>query len=97
VLTDLTPEQRELAAYMSELSERAYSAGWMEGLEYALWRAATAGPFRYGYLDLAPEHTERLKALSDACGGWIRFDEHLEEVFIPVAQWAELYCEQQNG
>jgi hypothetical protein len=33
--------QRQLADYMSDLSEEAYSAGWMNGLEYALWDALT--------------------------------------------------------
>ena len=91
MLTDLTPAQRELAAYMSELSEQAYSAGWMDGVEHALWRATTVGPFRYGHLNLTAAHTERLKALSDACGGWIRFDADLDEIFVPTAQWVELY------
>jgi hypothetical protein len=37
MLSDLTPDQRALARYMSDLSEEAYCAGWMSGLEYALW------------------------------------------------------------
>lgn len=36
MLNDLSPQQRELENYMSELSEHAYSAGWMDGLEFAL-------------------------------------------------------------
>jgi hypothetical protein len=39
MLADLSPDQRRLADYMSELSESAYCAGWMEGLEFALWEA----------------------------------------------------------
>jgi hypothetical protein len=93
MLADLTPAQRKLAAYMSELSERAYYAGWMEGLEYALWRAVTVGPFQYGHLTLTAEHTQRLKALSEACGGWIKFDEDTEESFVPTARWLEQYQE----
>ena len=97
MLTGLTPEQRELADYMSELSECAYCAGWMQDLEYALWRAATEGVFRYGRLDLTAEHIQRLKTLSDACGGWIRFDDELEESFVPITQWIEQYYEPKNG
>ena len=37
MLRDLTPPQRQLADFMSDLSENAYCAGWMSGLEYALW------------------------------------------------------------
>ncbi len=47
----------------------------------------------HGYLNLTSEHSERLKALSAACGGWIRFDDNLEEVFVPVAQWLEQHYE----
>jgi hypothetical protein len=90
VLIDLTPQQRELATYMSELSELSFSAGWMEGLEQALWRCATTGPFRYGHLQLTVEHARRLKELSDLCGGWIRFDDNHDEVFVPLAEWLRL-------
>jgi hypothetical protein len=93
MLADLTPAQRELAAYMSELSERAYSAGWMEGLEHVLWRAVIVGPCRYGHLTLTAEHTQRLKTLSEACGGWIKFDQGAEESFVPTARWLEQYQE----
>jgi len=91
VLASLTPQQRELAVYMSELSEQAFSAGWMEGLEQALWRAVTSGPYRYGYLTLTTAHVEKLKALSNACDGWIAFDDNLEECFVPLGQWVEQY------
>jgi hypothetical protein len=33
---DLTHDQRALADAMSKISEAAYCAGWMEGLEFAL-------------------------------------------------------------
>jgi hypothetical protein len=72
---------------MSELSEQAFSAGWMKDLEYALWSALTSGPCQYGHLHLATVHIERLRSLSQACGGWIRFDDSAEEVYVPIAQW----------
>jgi hypothetical protein len=87
MLANLTPQQRELALYMSELSEGAYSAGWMDGLEQALWRAVISGPCRYGHLTLTAIHIEKLKALSGACGGWIRFDDEHEESFVPIETW----------
>jgi hypothetical protein len=43
MLRDLTPAQCELAKYMSDLSEEAYCAGWMQGLEYALWQVLVEG------------------------------------------------------
>ena len=87
MLSDLTSSQKALAEYMSELSERAYSAGWMMGLEFALWRAVTDGPFKYGHLELTCEHARHLAALSENCGGWIFFHAEREEVFVPLNEW----------
>jgi hypothetical protein len=63
----------------------------MDGLEQALWRAVISGPFRYGHLTLTIAHVEKLRALSNACGGWITFDDTFEESFVPLEQWAEQY------
>lgn len=67
----MTPEQRELAAYMVELSEKACCAYWMRGLEHALWDVRCGIRLRYGDLDVTDEHRDKLKRLSAACGGWI--------------------------
>jgi hypothetical protein len=90
MLEDLTPNQRALAAYMSELSEEAFSAGWMQDLEFALWRAVEVGPYRYGQLDLTTKHIENLKQLSASCGGWVCFYE-TEETFVPIKHWRQVY------
>ena len=84
-----------LASYMSELSEQAYCAGWMLDLEFDLWRAVTEGPFRYGRLELSAEHIDRLRSLSQACGGWIRFGDDWE--FVPLADWQALYACRHNA
>ncbi|TAJ14702.1 MAG: hypothetical protein EPO68_12645 [Planctomycetota bacterium] len=93
MLDELTPAQRELADCMSELSEAAYCAGWMLGLEYALWDAAHGGLVEYGRLRMSPQSTARLRALSDACGGWIVFDETTEETWLPLREWEARYAE----
>ena len=90
MLNGLPRTQRELAEYMSELSELAYDAEWIEGLEFALWRAITGGPFKYGHLQLTNEHVQRLMQLSATCGGWILFNEVDEESFIPIEDWKQL-------
>lgn len=92
MLKDLTPPQRVLADYMSELSELAYSAGWMENLEYSLWRSVETGPYRYGRLDLTAEQIEKLKQLSALCRGWICFDAEAEETFVPLERWKQIYA-----
>jgi hypothetical protein len=87
VLHELTPQQLALAQYMSELSEEAFCAGWMECLEFDLWKAVTSGPFLYGCLQLEADHIQKLSELSQHCGGWIVFDDEREELFLPMAEW----------
>jgi len=91
MLADLSLEQRALAEYMSELSEKAYHAGWESGLEYALWHAVIGGSSAYGQTDLTREQPETLKKLSDRCGGWIISDDANEERFIPADEWKTRY------
>ena len=76
---------------MSTLSEEAYAAGWMQHLEYALWHAVLTGPMRYGRLDLTEHEIQTLRQKSDACGGWIHFDEDTGEQWLPLADWETLY------
>jgi hypothetical protein len=66
MLNDLSAVQRLLAEYMSELSEQAHHAGWMQGLEYALWEAAIGQRNEYGQLRVTDHHQERLHQLSQA-------------------------------
>jgi hypothetical protein len=48
-------------------------------------------PFRLGQLTLNAAHVMRLKHLSDACGGWIVFDDATEESFVPANLWNSMY------
>ncbi|MBI2922011.1 MAG: hypothetical protein HYY18_13070 [Planctomycetes bacterium] len=88
----LSPAARMLADYMSDISEDAWCAGWMSGLEYALWRAVSEGPYQYGGVNLSNQHVERLRELSKACGGWIRFDDVAGETFVPIKEWQRIYA-----
>ena len=95
---EMKPEEKRLADYMSELSELAYCAGWMKGLEYVLWSAIVDGrPREYGRLRIHNKHTARLKELSDACDGWIVFDDDKGETFVPLADWLRVYAARQGG
>jgi UV DNA damage repair endonuclease len=85
----LSASQRHLAEYMSSLSEAAYHAAWMEGLELALWKAIVSGPYKYGRLQLTSEHIERLQMLSNQCEGWVRFENDNEETFVTLEDWRE--------
>ena len=96
MLSDLTAPQRELAEYMSLLSEKAWSAGWMRGLEFDLWRALVSGAFKYGQMQISEAQCRQLRALSEACGGWIRFDEAREETFDSIEDWIVRYASWRN-
>ncbi len=87
MLSDLTTEQQELACYMSELSEAAFHAGWIEGLEYSIWEAMNGSLSTYGRLTITDDHRRRLHELSERVEGWIVFDDRQEETFVPMASW----------
>ena len=87
----MSPEAEALRAFMSELSEKAYSAGWMSGLEYDLWKAVVDGPRRYGRLEVETSHISRLRQLAQGCSGWIFFDEATGEKWIPIEEWKQRY------
>ncbi|HET9952859.1 MAG TPA: hypothetical protein VFQ61_00065 [Polyangiaceae bacterium] len=87
MLRDLTPPQRALAEYMSELSEEAYCAGWMDNLEYTLWQVVLGERRAYGRSSFRAEHIDRLKQLSHECAGWIVFDEKRDQEWIALQDW----------
>ena len=87
----LTAAQRRLVDYMSELSEEAYSAGWMLGLEYALWDAVLGQSDKYGRLSIGAGEVARLRELAGQCAGWIVFDD--EETWLPMVEWERRFDE----
>ncbi len=92
MIHDLTTQQTNLEEYMSDLSEEAYCAGWMDGLEYALWKAVIDGPMQYGYLFIGENEIKKLKKLSEQCSGWIYFDDKDEETFIELDEWKMMFA-----
>jgi hypothetical protein len=90
MLASLDANSRALAEYMSELSEKAYHAAWMAGLEFDLWESVSSAPKKYGRLELTADHATRLRALSEAAGGWIYFSDD-EETFVPMAEWLRVF------
>jgi len=90
---DLTAEQAALAQYMSDLSEEAYCAGWMDGLEYALWQVVLGDRTDYGHLTFTPEHASTLRRLSASCRGWIVFDDDTEEIWVSQTNWESRFSD----
>ena len=91
MIEELSGTIRELAEFMSELSEEAYTASWMDGLEYARWSAVHNGPRRYGRLYICEQHISTLRNLSESIEGWIYFDGESEESFINILDWQNKY------
>ena len=91
MLNELTPTQRDLAELMSDISENAWRAGWMMGLEYELWQELTSATNSSVPPLATQEQLERLSQLSKACGGWITFDQEREELFVVLAEWVTCY------
>lgn len=89
---NLTAAQAALASVMSECSEEAVCAGWDHGCEYTLWAIMVGDSDEYMYLDVTPELRERLRRLSEACGGWIVWDD--SEKWVPVDEWKAAYAKE---
>jgi len=85
----------DLADFMSQISERAYYAGWMRGLEYALWDAVRNGPRTYGEIEIDSETIAELRRLSALCGGWVRYSDD-EEEFVPLVEWERFYASEKR-
>jgi hypothetical protein len=91
MLADLNLKQQELAVFMSDISERCYSAGWMMDLEYVLWEALTNGERKYGHDIISPSDIIQLKQLSKQCNCWIYFDDINDQTAIELDQWQEKF------
>lgn len=84
-LEKMTGVQRGLAALMSEISERHYAAGWISGLESALWSMVALGARDFGLGEVSKDEVRQLRELSMACGGWIVWRNG--ETFVTIDEW----------
>jgi hypothetical protein len=91
VLSELSKDQLSLAELMSDISERAYCAAWVKGLEHTLWAAVLGGSCQYGRHVISDSELTKLRELSQICGGWIRFDVEHEEIFVSLTDWQKKY------
>lgn len=81
---------QELYEYISELSEEAICAGWMENIEYALWERVLNGTGNYYALEVTEDIIAKLRDYSDRAGGWWSW-EGREPVFLSAEDWGKLY------
>jgi hypothetical protein len=88
----LHPDQQALSDLMSDMSERAWCAGWMDGLEYALWEAVIGRRKTYGLLTFTELEVQQLRSLADKCGGWIVWsDDAAERKWVAMEIWLGLF------
>jgi hypothetical protein len=89
--SDLTDIQKKLADFMSDISERAYHAGWMMNLEYVLWGALVNGERQYGRYFITQADIDNLTRLAKQSNCWIYFDNNTEETAISFEQWSRIF------
>jgi hypothetical protein len=89
----LTHVQNDLERFMSNLSERAYFAGWMEGTEERLWAFMSdeKDDGAWGVTTLTKEDRLELRRLSEIAQGWICWvgtaGTLCGVMFVPLEQW----------
>jgi hypothetical protein len=93
----VTAEQEQLSAYMSELSEHYYCAGWLNDLEYTLWAMICGDSKSFGLGHVREAELAELTRLALQCGGWIYFDDETWETYIPLAEWMRRYRDKMHG
>ncbi len=81
---------RRLAFFMSELSEKCWYAGWMQGTETDLWHHVSHGPGEWGMGETVDaSECAQLRELHEACGGWVVWDDGVGERFVTTSEWCE--------
>ncbi len=97
MLFELNTEQLKLANYMSEISERCFSAGWMHRLEFDLWDALINGSIKYGQDFITEDDIAYLKEQSKKCNSWIIFHDDKEETAVVISEWEIIYNTSRNN
>lgn len=97
----MTDNQEALYQLMSDISEDCYCAGWMMGLELAIWGALQDGDRTYGMGEMDAEQLEQCRTLANEIDGWIVWvdDDDIPGLpscewgprFLPMADWLALY------
>lgn len=91
----LNPVQQALARAMSDVSEAACFAGWMDGTEYGVWRLLYDGG-TWGMADavtLASE-LDAVRSAFAVADCWIVWDNDADgQEAVPLDQWERRYAE----
>lgn len=76
-----------------EISESRYATAWYIGIEFMVWDA-TQSPSTL----LDEREAQLLRAASEACGGWVAWDNHVgDDVFVPISEWNRMCSNNEQG
>lgn len=76
-----------LCDLMSDISERYWCAGWLNGLEYRLWEALKNQDMTDECFSLKGYEVVELRRLHEKCGGWWVYDNEIGEKFVTTEEW----------
>ena len=86
-----------LRYFMQELSERYYCAGWRVGLEYDLWALVCGGIRAMGLEEPNEAEIIELRRLSEAAGGWWKWDAERGTIFLTLEEWGAHWIVSNGG
>lgn len=81
-----------LIGVMTGISEACWCAGWLNGLEFQLWKARQ-GPGRFGQGEVTERQSSLLRLLAEECDGWWIYDRADNPRFIRTAEWLAILKE----
>lgn len=78
---------RKLLELFHRHSEDIWFAGWMNGLDIALWDLVTGASKSWGVDSFSESEISELRDLSCVCQGWWTFKETQGEKFLTLEEW----------
>jgi hypothetical protein len=82
-----------LLRMMEDISEDCWCAGWLNDLEFTLWKAVLTGKTNLGF-GMPESDLIRLKHLHEmADGWWIWADDEENRRFVSTEEWLKIYAE----
>lgn len=84
-----------MGAIVSDISEDTYCAGWMNGIEFALWGVLHGDMEDYAGVTASDPRMVALDVLSRKFDGWVMWDNTVKyrwTAFVPTDKWVALYA-----
>lgn len=98
--SDFTDAMRQLYELMSDLSEEAFCAGWIQGNEYGLWHSMqskkSGGDARYGYGVITDDDIQTLFIYAEQLNGWIIWLDDYAVPGLPVEYWGARFIDMET-